>query len=162
MDLSFLPETTPVWLLAGSFLVSFISSIVPVVSIELFLAAVAALLPLEWLPLSILLGGLGQTAGKVVIYAAGSGVIRLPFRKYENKMDAIRERFEKWKGGERSFIFVSAAFGLPPFYLVSVSAGLLRLKVRDFYLFGFIGSLARYILVVSFPVTVMRLLGIAP
>ncbi len=159
MNLDFMPQITPAWLLVGSFIVSFISSIIPVVSIELFLVAVTALLPPGFIPFSIVLGAAGNTAGKAVIYLTGSSIIRIPLKKYYAKIDNVKQKFEAWKWGQKSFIFISAAFGLPPFYIVSISAGIIRLKAEYLYLFGFLGSLVRYSLVILFPAAVMHLFG---
>ena len=60
----------------GSFLFSFVSGVIPVLSVELFLLAVGALTRNPWHLLGVaLLTALGQLLAKLLLYASGRGVL---------------------------------------------------------------------------------------
>jgi len=136
-------------LYAGTFLVAAISSVVPLVAIEIFLVGVAlALAPaVAPLPALVLLAAAGQLAGKLPIYYATRGVAGLsgPHR-------ARLERVRAWVDRGRSKTLVlaaSAVFGLPPFSLVATAAGALAIPARTFCLIVFAGRALRFAVLVA-------------
>ena len=48
-------------------------------------------------------------------------------------------------------ILLSAGVGLPPFYVVSIACGLLRIPFMQFFVLGLIGRLARFGVIVLAP-----------
>jgi membrane protein YqaA with SNARE-associated domain len=91
---------------------------------------------------------IGHMAGKVLLYFAGAGAIRMPLREsYKAKLASTRERLERSRLGTVPFLFVSAATGWPPFYVVAIMAGILRLGIWTFLIPGTVGRLARFTVV---------------
>lgn len=136
---------------AATFLVALVSGLVPLVSLEAYLLLVSALLaPTAILPIT-LLAAAGQMIGKVALYLAGQGVLRMPLRRWDAKMEAWRGRIEARRGRADILIFVSATSGFPPFYVLSIVAGMLRFRLTEFVAWGFLGRGIRFGICVLFP-----------
>ncbi len=139
-------------LLEASFVVGVVSGLVPVVSTEAFLLAVAVLAPPASLPVSVLLTTAGQMAAKVLLYLSGSGAVRLPALQTPGaRLLDLRERLERRRTGTAAFVFASASTGFPPFYLVSVAAGAMRWPLAAFLLVGGSGRLLRFAAIAALP-----------
>jgi len=94
----------------------------------------------------VLVATAGQMTGKCALYWAGRGVLHWPGaqRKLENWN-------RKWNGKGRSgssVLFLSAVFGIPPFYPVSVLAGSLHIPFLRFLAIGAGGRILHYAAVV--------------
>ncbi len=141
----------PLRLCLVTYLVCFVSGLVPLVHSETYLVSVSSFcLPSVTLPLA-LSAAFGQMTAKVVLYYGGRGLVRLPLGRYQAKVTAAQARFERRKGSTGLFLFASAFTGLPPFFAVSILAGMLRLALRDFVLAGLLGRVLRFGIVVVIP-----------
>ena len=145
---------------AGAFVVCLVSGVFPLVNAEIFLAAlVIAVAPSHpELFLIALMGTLGQVVAKSAMYWGARGLWNLPLQKYEEKMARWRGRFTRSEPGLSLFIFVSAFSGLPPFFVVSILAGLFKIPFLRFIAAGMIGRFLRFSIVVWAPALVMDLL----
>jgi membrane protein YqaA with SNARE-associated domain len=132
----------------STFLGCLIGSFVPLVNTELVvLGAAAAAPPALLLPL-ILIAATTQMAAKSVLYFAGGGLLRV---SWSRRLSAALER---GRGTQRSgslFLFVSALTGFPPFYLVSIASGAMRVPFARFLIIGMAGRTIRFIAVVMLP-----------
>ena len=133
-------------LILGAFLSSILSGFVPLVNGEV-LAVTAALLvtPAAHIPLIMACAG-GQVLAKIGLY----GVARWsPTRLPTRARDAIA-RFETLghRRGSVLLVLTSAGVGMPPFYLVTVASGVLRLPPASFVAASVVGTLARYSFIV--------------
>ena len=127
---------------------SFLSGFVPLVNIEAYLLGAAALLP-GIPPLVVVVpAALGQMAAKAVLFLGGRGLVSLPLR-FRDRALAAAARL----GTRRppAFVFTSALTGLPPFYVVSVAAGMLGFRPGPFLLAGLAGRLLRFGAVFALP-----------
>ena len=159
MDISFLSDSLPlVGLYFITFSVCLVSAIVPVMVVELFLVSVSALSSPAAVAGVILSGALGQIAGKFVVYLSGYGLLRLPFKRYETKLDRIREKFQKWRSEPALLILFSGFSGIPPFYGTSLFSGLIKISPLTFAFAGFFGLLLRFTIVILFPQVIKRFL----
>lgn len=138
-------------LYATTFVVCLASAVFPIVSAEAYLLAVSAMLPSGAVAPLVLLSALGQMGGKAALYLAGRGVIRLPFPRHEAKVAEWRGKLESRRSASHALVFVSAFAGLPPFYAISILAGVLRYSPAGFLVWGFTGRLLRFGVVVAFP-----------
>ncbi len=143
----------------GSLALGLVSGLVPVINIEVYLLAVAALAPLDALLPAVVLTTLGQMLAKWLLYVAGSGAASP--RLLGNRaacLGPMKRRLERAPTAATAVVLASAVTGLPPFYLISVAAGSLRFPLARFLLVGGSGRLLRFAAVVAVP----RLLGVAP
>ena len=139
-------------LFVSTFLVCFASGFVPLVNAEVYLVSISAASPPAMVTSLIVASTLGQMASKIVVYFAGRGVLKLPLSPhYERKLAEVRERMEKHRAREGVLIFTSAVAGIPPFYVVSIIAGLLKFDVVRFFSLGCVGRLIRFAALVAFP-----------
>lgn len=139
-------------LLVATFIVCFIGGLIPVIlNTEAFLLAVSAFSEPPTLISIVLLSAVIHIAAKTLIYLTGRGVLNLPLKKYEAKLDPVRERLDRWKASPMLFILLSASTGMPPFYLVSIMAGMLKYNYTAYAICGFIGLLIRFTLIVTVP-----------
>ena len=138
-------------------IVCLVGGIVPVVNTEAYMIAISFLSDrgAGW-PI-ILIASLSHVAAKTLIYLTGRGVLNLPLRKYEDRIESVKERMDRWKASPALFIFVSAGFSVPPFYLVSVVAGVLKYNYVLYMIASLLGLSLRYTIVVQFPHVLMRL-----
>lgn len=145
-------------LLATTFAVFVVGSIVPLAVSELYLLAIAAALPRTSIAPVVLVAAGAHMVGKLVLYWAARGAVRLPFSRPRANpgrsrvnLDGFRKRLER--GGWRSdgFILLSAITGLPPFYVVGVVVAALGLRLKGFLLWGFAGRTVRFAVIMLCP-----------
>ena len=136
-------------LYGGTLVVCAVSGVVPLIQTELYLVGLAAVVDPRHLPALAVIAALGQMAGKVLVYYAGRGVLRLPFKK--DRMGQWEEKLRSHRGGVDGVLFLSAFLGVPPIYAVSISAGALRWSLTRFLVVGFVGRTLRFVVVMAVP-----------
>jgi membrane protein YqaA with SNARE-associated domain len=140
------------------FALSIVSALLPWVNGELLLLSLAALVrsPRE-LACLVLLTSIGQMAGKCALYWAGRGTTRLQSTRISRTTALWRDRFQRSSCGPLTFVFISSAFGIPPFYVTTIVAGAVRLQFGRFFGVGMCGRLVRFGLLVFIPQLAIRL-----
>jgi membrane protein YqaA with SNARE-associated domain len=145
-----LHELTMPALYAATFLVAFVSGVVPfVINIEVYLLAVAAFSRAP-APAIVGLTVAGQMAAKCVLYMAGKGMLNLRFIRWERREAAVRI-FEKYRGHSLAVVGFSAVTGVPPFYGISLASGAVRLPLLWFLVVGTMGRIVRFTVVYLAP-----------
>jgi membrane protein YqaA with SNARE-associated domain len=134
-----------------TFGVCVVSALVPFVNAEVYLIAASALLPSTHAVALIVAATFGQMFGKVFMYYAGRGVVRLPGERFQRMLARAESRLSARPGAQGLVIFSSATLGLPPFYLVSIAAGMLKVGLAWFLLLGLGGRFLRFAVVVLLP-----------
>ena len=135
-------------LYAGAFVVGAISSVIPIVSIDLFLIGLtvatgaAAAVPI------VLCAAAGQLAGKLPIYTASRGVTTLR-GPHSERLDRMRDRVARWQRAPLAVLATSAVAGLPPFSIMATAAGVLAIRLRPFCVVVFAGRAARFAIVIA-------------
>lgn len=135
------------------------SAVIPLMHAEAYLIAASALTPptLSWA--LVFAATAGQMVGKVVMYGAGKGVLRLPSERMRRRLAALTARYEDHSSVGNWVIFLSAASGLPPFYAISVAAGMLRVPLGRFILLGATGRFLRFTGAVFLPHLIKQMSG---
>lgn len=146
---------TPAQVALLTLVAGFTSGFLPFVNVEAYLLGAAALFPESPLLLVVVPATVGQMAAKSLLYLGGRGLVGLP-RRYCDRALAVGSRLAAGEGRSAGVVFSSALAGLPPFYLVSVAAGALRVSPRVFLLTGTAGRFLRFAAVFAGP----RLLGL--
>jgi len=142
------------------------SALVPLVNAELAAAGIAVTADLPAAVLVALALALGQTAGKLVIFAAArrgrsrhrTGPAhptarrdRLGWRRLGDRGLGLLD--SRWRGA--GIVLMSAGVGLPPLALVSAACGVARTRPSDFALCCLLGRTARFLLLVV-PLAIVR------
>jgi membrane protein YqaA with SNARE-associated domain len=139
----------------ATFIVAFLSGLLPFINIEIFLVAAAAIASASspvW-PLGVV-AAVGQLAAKTLLYRGAAAGLdsRAGRRVSPERLAALRLRMSEmnpWILG--GFNLFSAFSGVPPFFVVSVLAGAVRMRFWQFLLTGLAGRTARLVLMVEFP-----------
>ena len=141
----------------GALAVGAASSIVPLVSIEVFLVALTVAHGAS-LPAAIaiaLLAAAGQLAGKLPLYAASRGIASVegPHRK---RIERLRQRLVRLRNTPHLALAASAVLGLPPFSVMATAAGAFAIRLPWFCAIVFAGRAARFALLIAATVLARR------
>jgi membrane protein YqaA with SNARE-associated domain len=139
------------WLVLGTYLYCVAAGFIPVMQTDVYLMAVSTASPPAAVVPLIVAGTLGELSAKSAMYLAGRGVLSLPIGKHRERLDAASKKLQASKMGPGGFILLSGSAGLPPFYIVSILAGTLKIPFPVFFVPGMVGRLVRFGALVLFP-----------
>ena len=125
--------------------VSLLSGLFPLINMETYLVAVAALTPSGAWPV-ILLATFGQFVAKVILYQTGRHGLRPHASRFQRQLDRAESAMRRHPAGIDAVVFVSAVTGFPPFYGVSIMAGVMQLPLWRFLLVATPGRTLRFAL----------------
>ena len=131
--------------------VAVVSAVIPVINIELYLLGAAALAPASMAVPLVLAASIGQLIGKVAVYFAAAGALRLPGKRLRGALEGINTTLRERPRMANALVFASAATALPPFFVVTVAAGAARMNLPAFVVFGFLGRVIRFTVIVALP-----------
>jgi membrane protein YqaA with SNARE-associated domain len=130
---------------------AFVSALVPVVNIEVILAGRGSLGGLDNIWLLSLAAAFGQMLGKLVWYYLGANSLQWGWVRRKMEKPKARSRLELWRTRTQerpvlagALVLASAASGFPPFAILSVLAGQLRMSLTLFFCLGLVGRWARF------------------
>ena len=149
---------------AGSFAVGALSSIVPIVIIDVFVVWIALRVGASPALLAIIvLTACGQLAGKLPMFYAARGVTTLASRRADRASDRTRARVDKlrtwlakWNRHPHWILGASAVFGLPPFSILATAAGALAIRTRAFCAIVITGRSLRFATVAAIALATRR------
>jgi membrane protein YqaA with SNARE-associated domain len=132
-----------------------LSALIPVFNAEAYLAGVAATVAADADPLKLwllgLLAGAGQMVGKCLWYLAGRHALEWGWLKRRTSSPKWQARLATWQrriGGRwwlaALLLFASAVIGFPPFAVMSLLAGQLKVPWPVFIVTGLIGRTIRF------------------
>jgi len=131
--------------------IAFASALIPVINIEAYLGLRASFAEVGDVWLLGFVAALGQMAGKVIWYYIGSSSLEWRWVKRRIEKPKQQARLDKWRartdqrpvlaGG---LVFVSAVTGFPPFAILAVLAGQLRMNLATFLILGLLGRWLRF------------------
>lgn len=135
----------------GTFAVSILAGLVPLINAELFLVGLVrfAVERSSQLPAIVLAAAAGQMVAKIGLYYAGRSMIDLPRGRYKAKVETVRAKIEQWKSKPYIIYGVSSVVGLPPFYLTVLAAGAMRIRFEAFLAIGMVGRVIRFAVLVA-------------
>ncbi|MBU8869543.1 MAG: VTT domain-containing protein [Gemmatimonadales bacterium] len=142
---------TPENIYISTFILCFLSGFIPVVNAEAIVIGVAAMSGNNTIWQIALVSAFGQMLAKGILFFVGRGAIKIPMGKYEAKLAEAEKKFEKWQGKSDLFVFLSASVGMPPFYIVSILAGVVKLNFFRFFSAGLVGRFIRFGILALFP-----------
>ncbi len=136
---------------------SIVSAVLPWVNGEALLLSFAVLAPSPFaLAGLVAMASLGQMVGKCVLYWGGGS---LKFRK--GRAAQLTESWKKRLNDSPSqalmMVFISSAVGIPPFYVITLLAGALKIRFAPFIGIGLCGRVVRFGLLVLIPQVALRL-----
>jgi len=134
MDLSILTGAAAVCLAGG---------VLPWITSGIAVVGAAVLLPEPALPALVALCALAQMTAKCGLY----GVARWAPHRLPERARKLLRRAERYRERRRLLglaVFSGALVALPPFYLITLACGVLRVPLAVFALAGIAGTVARY------------------
>ncbi len=144
-----MPGEPAIWL--STFLHSLAGGVVPLLNLEAYLLALAALSPESHLVPVALAAAMGQMFAKCLLYRTGMRLARSRAWVGNKHIRAVAARLQRAEGGALALVFTGAAVSVPPFYPVSVAAGVLRLRFAGFLFAGSLGTFVRFAAISSVP-----------
>jgi membrane protein YqaA with SNARE-associated domain len=127
---------------------SIVSALVPWVNGEALLLSCAVLAPSPLATVGLVgLASVGQMVGKCVLYWGGSS---LKFHKGRAAQltESWKRRLSKSPSRALAVVFLSSTVGIPPFYLITLLAGALKIRFAPFIGIGLCGRVVRFGLLV--------------
>ena len=136
--------------------VAFTSALFPVVNIETLLAVRSAVSSVEQMWVLALVAALAQMAGKLIWYYLGANSLQWGWVRRKVQQPKNAARLELWRARVHDrpvlagvLTLVSAAVGVPPFAILSVVAGQLRMNLWLFCSLGLVGRWVRFLAVLG-------------
>ncbi len=126
-------------------------SIIPLINTEIYLVSAVALSPASYVAPLVVAASLGQMVGKVVMYYAGRGVLRLPSERVRTRMVAMQARLQARPRAGAAILFASSVVGVPPLYVVSIACGAVRMNLAAFFVIGLVGRLIHFAAIAALP-----------
>ena len=131
-------------LLTSAFAMSVVSGLVPLVNAEVLVAGAAVAAPPGYVIPVVAVCSLGHMAAKVGLYAGARWLPeRLP-AKARARLDRASGKTKRLEETGFVLVLVSAVVGIPPFYLITLAAGAMRLNLAGFVVAGLAGRVARF------------------
>jgi membrane protein YqaA with SNARE-associated domain len=130
-------------ILVGAVVGCAVGSILPWINAELVLLAAAVALPTGGLPALVAACVVAQMMGKTTLY----GVTRWAPERLPSRVREALGRAEPYcrrRGLLAAAVFFGSSVSLPPFYLVTLASGLVRVPFAVFALAGLSGTAVRY------------------
>lgn len=131
--------------------VGFVSALVPLVNIEAYLGVRGSVSGVDSVWVLGFAAALGQMAGKVVWYYLGANSLhwgwvrkRVETPKAQARLETWRTRIHERPAFAGALVFLSAASGFPPFAILAVLAGQLRMSLALFFVLGLVGRWLRF------------------
>jgi membrane protein YqaA with SNARE-associated domain len=158
--------TTGLGDLLGVIGVAFVSALVPLVNIEAVLGVRGSVADVGSVWLLGFAAGLGQMLGKLVWYYLGANALHWGWVRRRVETPKAAERLERWRQRTHdrplvagTLVFVSALTGFPPFAILAVLAGQLRMQLALFFVLGLLGRWLRFAAVLGGAEWLSGLLG---
>jgi membrane protein YqaA with SNARE-associated domain len=133
------------WLATASALgFGLLSALVPVVNAELWVAGAAALLPKSRYPAMLALFTMGTMLGKGLVFMGAEKLAARATPKVRERIERVSSLLHRRPAMAWPVVFLSAVVGVPPYYPITIAAGIVRMGLATFFVVGFVGRLARF------------------
>jgi membrane protein YqaA with SNARE-associated domain len=145
-------EHSTLWIQLICFVLSLVSAILPWMNGEVMVISLAAFLRsgVDLATLTVVAAA-GQMTGKALTYWAVREGLAPKVDGQTERMERWRRRFEQAPRRSLALMLVSAVTGVPPFYLITILAGALRVPFGKFLIVGVCGRLLHFGAVVFAP-----------
>ena len=136
--------------LLACFGVALASAFLPFIPIEAYIAAAIGESGQTWWALA-LAATFGQMLGKIAIFLLGRQSMewawlqrRMQRHNVEKYVVMLHEAAERRRLAVDSLVFVSASVGIPPFAVISLLAGQVKMSLPRFLVIGSVGRFLRF------------------
>jgi membrane protein YqaA with SNARE-associated domain len=145
------------WLAAGCFALMVISAVVPCVNAELVVLSLPVVAPSRHaLLLLVLVATAGQMIGKLMLYWTARRTGAMGSVRVTRALDRWRPHLAGSGRKSVAIVALSSAVGVPPFFVTTILAGAVGMRVGPFIAAGTCGRLFRFSVLVLVPHAVMN------
>jgi len=145
------------WAAAATFGLAFCSALMPWVNAEILTLALPALAgTTPRLLLLVALVTAGQMTGKCILYQFARRGLKIPGGRAGVLIEQWRKKLAGSPGTSVTVLGLSSSLGFPPFYLMSIVAGLLQMPFGWFVATGTVGRFLRFGFFAFVPRAVLR------
>ncbi len=136
-----------------------VSAIFPFVNAEVVLLGYVVAAKAGWREALVFAAimAVGQMVGKAGMYWFGRGAAHVPSERTRRSIERWEVRLRRSPRTVMLFVLLSASTGFPPFYVLSILVGTLRINFWAFFGVGLVGRLARFGLIAMFPSGISQL-----
>jgi len=122
-----------------------LSAIVPWVNAEIIVLSLPAVAgsPASLAGL-VIVATVGQMAGKCIVYWAARSGGRLPSPRVSAHLERWQARLVSGRSSPLALVLFSSVVGVPPFYVMTLLAGLLKVSFPRYLAAGTVGRLVRF------------------
>lgn len=131
--------------------VSVASALVPLINLEVYLIGLSALASDDRLWYLAAVGGLGQLIGKLAWYYLGANALRWGWVRRKVEKPKAQAKLQLWQQRTQErpvvgalLLVVSGFSGFPPFAIIAVLAGQLRMNLAVFVVGTFVSRTLRF------------------
>ena len=143
------PVTSQALMLVSALGYGVASAVIPVLNAEVYLVAAGAMVSRALrLPL-VAVFTVGTMIGKGAMYAGASALAERATPTVRAHADRAAALLRRHPVAAWPIVCLSALVGLPPFYAITIAAGVVRLGLIPFVLVGGIGRFVRFMLIIS-------------
>ncbi|MEX2152061.1 MAG: hypothetical protein WD825_01910 [Gemmatimonadaceae bacterium] len=146
-----LADHPPLLVLTITTLVAGVGAILPFSPAEPLLVGIAAVTKPWLLVPMIAFATVSSMVAKTLVYEGSGKVERALSPRKRALLERMRSRLAGRRGLQIATVFLSATCGLPPFYLVTLVCGALRLPIADYLLAGTTGRAVRFSAIMMLP-----------
>ena len=143
--------SSELFIFASALIVSFVSAIVPIVYMEVYVVILGGIVEPRLLPVVLVVATLSHMGGKAAIYYASSAFERLPEGRFKERIRAAHAQAERHSNLGTAVVFTSSLVGLPPLYLITVVCGAVRFPFLAFFAAAFVGRIIRFAALIWLP-----------
>jgi membrane protein YqaA with SNARE-associated domain len=135
----------PLLLCVCALVVGGVSALLPVLPIEPLLLGASASVPAPLLLPVVALATVGHMAAKTLLYLGSrSAAERAVPARHRAALERVRALLSRRRRVQVLTLLASAIAGVPPFYLVTVCCGALRIPLRDYLVVSVVGRGLRF------------------
>ena len=121
-----------------------LSALVPVVNAEIWVAGAAAILPKSRYPAMLVFFTLGTMIGKGLVFMGAEKLAVKATPKVRERIERVSSLLHRRPAMAWPVVFLSAVVGIPPYYPITIAAGIVRMGLVMFLAVGYAGRLARF------------------
>lgn len=132
----------------GAALTCALGGVFPWINSEIVILGAVVLVPPAALPMLVGACAVGQMSTKAGVYGVTRWAPHILPDRARTLLDKA-ERYRDRRGMLVGAVFLGSAVSLPPFYLVTLASGLLRVPFALFFAVGLCGTAVRYSVLVS-------------
>lgn len=130
----------------GYYAVAIVSAVVPWVNAEVVMVSAVPIAVSPWHLAGLVVAvSLGQMTGKSIMFWLSRRTTARPqWTRWRQAIDTWRARYDERPRAALAMTFVSALIGFPPFFIVSIVAGAMRVSFGWFLAVGLAGRLLHF------------------